>query len=547
MPLNVYFTSVPHFVKTRWNKAQGGPIMGSYVYGMDVFDAILRYGRCERVLFPAVSSPADLSVLTDNERRRVRFISDAEFVEIGESEHLVVASSGISLIEGFRRRRIAGNPGIPVTGVTHSLNHDEHIGTLFRMLGAQSEPHDAVICSSRCGQQALSRLCESVERDLAAMGVPDPYRKFQLPLIPLGICVDRFNRDNAQDYEHSDLPLNSLPAPVVLYIGRLSQESKADLAPLLIAFSRVVKEYGRASLILAGGDPGGSGAHYLSSVAALLGIADHVRILSNVTDTERVTLLRFADIFVMPADNTQETFCLSVAEAMASGLPVVAADWDGLKDSVIHGETGFLVKTALPSFPPLFDYLRGLGHMNEPDLLAATTVIDMEELTSYLGQLVINPQLRARFGIAGQRRASSEFDWPVIIKRYDALWEQLLIQAKCSSGSPALPFNGTGYSYLHVFEGYASTQVLRTLAVRTTPAGDACVEGSGVDVSLALGKHAMFDRQMLWETLNQIYEAKHIQISHLIGHQELSPIRECTRIAHVCRLLKYGLIAMAEF
>ena len=54
-----------------------------------------------------------------------------------------------------------------------------------------------------------------------------------------------------------------------------------------------------------------------------------------------------ADVFVSPSDNIQETFGLAVLEAMASGLPVVASDWDGYRDLVEDGQTGLLVPTTM--------------------------------------------------------------------------------------------------------------------------------------------------------------------------------------------------------
>ncbi len=47
-------------------------------------------------------------------------------------------------------------------------------------------------------------------------------------------------------------------------------------------------------------------------------------------------------------DNMQESFGLTPIEAMAAGLPRVISDWDGYRDSVQHGEDGFLIRTIQP-------------------------------------------------------------------------------------------------------------------------------------------------------------------------------------------------------
>ena len=51
------------------------------------------------------------------------------------------------------------------------------------------------------------------------------------------------------------------------------------------------------------------------------------------------------DIFISLVENMQESFGLTPIEAMAAGLPRVISDWDGYRDSVTHGEDGFLVTT----------------------------------------------------------------------------------------------------------------------------------------------------------------------------------------------------------
>ena len=61
----------------------------------------------------------------------------------------------------------------------------------------------------------------------------------------------------------------------------------------------------------------------------------------------RFDVWRAADLVVSLVDNIQETFGLVIVEAMASGLPVVATDWDGYRDLVDDGRTGLLVPTTM--------------------------------------------------------------------------------------------------------------------------------------------------------------------------------------------------------
>ena len=85
----------------------------------------------------------------------------------------------------------------------------------------------------------------------------------------------------------------------------------------------------------------------------------------------RRSVWRAADVFVSPSDSVQETFGLSVVEAMASGLPVVASDWNGYRDSVEDGRTGFLVPTTTVSGATAIATARLLaGELNYDHFLA---------------------------------------------------------------------------------------------------------------------------------------------------------------------------------
>jgi glycosyltransferase involved in cell wall biosynthesis len=120
----------------------------------------------------------------------------------------------------------------------------------------------------------------------------------------------------------------------VLFVGRLDEEKR-------------VHELLRAVAVLPGlraeivGD--GSCRTALTELAAELGITDRVRFFGFVSDAELVAAYRRASVFCMPG--VAELQSLATMEAMASGLPVVAADAVALPHLVRPGVNGRL-------FPP---------------------------------------------------------------------------------------------------------------------------------------------------------------------------------------------------
>ena len=80
--------------------------------------------------------------------------------------------------------------------------------------------------------------------------------------------------------------------------------------------------------------------------AAAGGVADRVRLLGQVDDDLRETLMRGADLFVQPnirVPGDMEGFGLVTVEAAMRGAPVVAAALEGIVDAVLDGETGMLL------------------------------------------------------------------------------------------------------------------------------------------------------------------------------------------------------------
>jgi glycosyltransferase involved in cell wall biosynthesis len=131
----------------------------------------------------------------------------------------------------------------------------------------------------------------------------------------------------------------ALPAdrPVVLAVGRLSPEKRADV--LIAAMARLTAGPAAPLLVLAGAGPD---AERLRSLARHYGVADQVRFPGFVPDADLPGLYRLADVFAIMSE--AELQSLATMAAMASGLPVVAAGAGALGELVHTGENGFLVR-----------------------------------------------------------------------------------------------------------------------------------------------------------------------------------------------------------
>lgn len=85
----------------------------------------------------------------------------------------------------------------------------------------------------------------------------------------------------------------------------------------------------------------------LESEARSLGISDRVRFAGQRNDLSSV--LSAFDLFIQPSiDFGGETFPLSIIEAQAAGLPVIASEVGDIRHIIDHGRSGFLVKPSTP-------------------------------------------------------------------------------------------------------------------------------------------------------------------------------------------------------
>jgi len=180
-------------------------------------------------------------------------------------------------------------------------------------------------------------------------------------ILPLscGIDMNKFNPNNNGDYLKKQYNLPN--KPTILVVNRLSPEKHVDTVLRAIA---ELKKTNELHFIVAGN---GNQLINLKKLANDLKINDNVSFLGYVSDEDLPFIYPLANIFVMAG--TAELQSLVTMEAMASGLPIVAANALALPELIYPDENGFL--------------------FNNDNYL---------ELANYLKQLLENNDLRQKFG-----------------------------------------------------------------------------------------------------------------------------------------------------
>lgn len=172
---------------------------------------------------------------------------------------------------------------------------------------------------------------ELVKQWLISIGVTTP-----VTVVSNGVNLERFYSYESSDSIRARLGLPNLP--VILYVGRIDREKKLDT--VLKAAPLILNRHS-AHFVLCGG---GSLLERLKKQAVRSGLAGHITFCGQF-DHQDETLPRIyqlANCFVMPS--CCETQSIVTLEAMAAGLPVVAAAAGALPELIADGENGYLFK-----------------------------------------------------------------------------------------------------------------------------------------------------------------------------------------------------------
>ena len=223
------------------------------------------------------------------------------------------------------------------------------------------------------------------EKIVGRIAVSDLARRWQMEAlgsdaveIPNGVDVASFA---------SAPRLDGYPRPgkTVLFLGRFDEPRKG-MSVLIGALPAVVERFPDIEILVVGHGE----VDELRDDAGPL--ADHLRFLGQVTDAEKASALRSADVYCAP-NTGGESFGIVLVEAMAAGTAVVASELDAFRRVLSDGDAGRLVP-----------------------------VDDSAALATGLIEVLTDDALRARL-VDCATEAVQRYDWSVVAKQIMRVYE----------------------------------------------------------------------------------------------------------------------------
>lgn len=169
----------------------------------------------------------------------------------------------------------------------------------------------------------------------------------------------------------------------LIVIARLERHKEIDI--LFPVFDHLKTQFPYLTMLIIGNG---------TDKSRLTNLIEHrqIRILSDVSETDKIAYLIQSHVLLFPTHD--EPLGVTPIEAMAAGVPVVAFNSGGVKETVVHNETGLLVET-------------------------------LEEFTHAVYTLLSNFQLARTMGQNGMARARMHFSQDTMVDKLLALIGQL--------------------------------------------------------------------------------------------------------------------------
>jgi len=154
-----------------------------------------------------------------------------------------------------------------------------------------------------------------------------------ISVIPTGIDIKRFNPDNDGSLVRREWGMEK--NKIILNVGRLVLEKNLDV--LIKSSLIVLEEFSDARFVIVGEGPATS---YYKKIVSKTGVGKWFHFVNEAVPVNKMPLVyAAADVFAIPSKF--ETQGIVVQEAMASGKPVVGADYLALKEIIRDDYNGY--------------------------------------------------------------------------------------------------------------------------------------------------------------------------------------------------------------
>ena len=195
--------------------------------------------------------------------------------------------------------------------------------------------------------------------------------------------------------------------PYVLFVGRITRQK--GIIHLVNAIKHIDPD---TQIVLCAGAPDTPeiGEEMKNAVNAVKKTRENVIWIDKmVTKEEIIQLYSHAAVFCCPS--IYEPFGIINIEAMACNTAVVASAVGGIKEVVVHGETGLLI--------PLQQQTEAPFEPIDPDKFS-------RDLAQGVNQVINDKTLRETMAKNGRKRVEDYFDWVAIAKQVETLYESII-------------------------------------------------------------------------------------------------------------------------
>ncbi|UVW28240.1 glycosyltransferase family 4 protein [Massilia sp. H6] len=541
-----------HYLPEAFSIA-GQKLMGRQSAGVGLMRAIAQHASAARIgCFAADRTHADAF---DAALRAVGYTGEVAWVPQSRPQELApfgcLYHPGPGIERLSWRRLEVGEHRYSLCGIVHTTASHEMMSMVANLLVAPVRSWDAIVCTSRVVRDSVRVLLEAQADYLRTRLGAQRFELPQLPLIALGVHCADFVRDAGRRIEaRARLGIGEHDV-AFLYLGRVSVHAKSHPQQMFTALERAPKGGRRVHLIMAGWHASEASETALREAAALLCPSVRLVELDGRLPANQIDAWTAADVFTSLADNVQETFGLTPVEAMAAGLPCVVSDWNGYRDTVRDGVDGYRIPTLMPGPGAGLDLAQRYDDgVDSADMYCGhasqAVALDGAQLAQAYGRLVCDAGLRRTMGEQARLRALADFDWPVVLRRYQALWDELAERRRADPIMvPALPARAPDRpDPFKLFASYPTRQLAADSLVELTP--DATLALVNQYRELAINRFATASLPTL-EDFGQMFGAigpRPVEVEELID--TLGPCDRATLLRGLAWLCKMDLLRVVE-